>query len=261
MKKIAISILASGLLLSACKKTSELTETQNLKVEQKNMSVVAKHTWQGCPPCGDWGWNSFDGLKSTYGGKEVLLAFKLSNGSSSPFRTSQAEDIYSFIKDTFNIEGGTPSFHNNFVKNAPASVIDEHKAAPVVANANYDLKVSGNQINIKTTSQFFTTTEGDFYMIPMVVVDSVKAYQSNHPDGADTYHRLVPMAIATPENGSNALEGYKIATGKIKNGYTVNLDLKATRDLAWEENKISLAIIIVQKEEDGTMKFINAFTK
>ena len=97
----------TALVLIGCKKESTEQPTPGLEVEAKNSVLIAKHTWTGCGPCGGWGYTNFDNLINN-NPDEVHVAFK--RGNIGGYKNQQ---IYDFIKDTFNIEGGTPTFHNN----------------------------------------------------------------------------------------------------------------------------------------------------
>lgn len=257
MKKLLLPF-AAVLVLAACKKTSDSTETATLDVTEKNMAVVAKRTATWCGPCGSYGFPTFESKQTQFGTKAVYMAWKdaLSTGS------TDGSHLFDEVGPKFELGGSVPTFFNNFDAAAGAASIDEHVNAPVIANANYDLTVSGNQVTLKTTTKFFKDAEGTYYIAPYMIVDNIVGYQNGHADGNNTVHNAYVAGVAKPKSTSGSEDwGYTIAAGSVKAGYTANLDFTMTRDMGWNESDISFGLVIFKKLADDKLEFVNAFTK
>lgn len=255
MKKLILPF-AALLFLAACKKTSPAVETNNLEVEEKNMPVIAKRTATWCPPCGDWGFSTFASKETQWEGKAVLMAWK------DAFVEAEGDMLFDELTDNFPVATPTPTFFTNFNSDLGDADATEHINAPVVANSNYEMTVSGTQVNLRTTTKFFKNVEGEFYLAPYMIVDGIMGNQQVSGQGTQNleHHKYVAK-VAKPTTVSNKEHfGYKIAKGKIDAGYTVSFDFEASRDLSWNESDISFGLIIFQKQAD-TLAFVNAFTK
>jgi hypothetical protein len=249
--------LMSIFALSACKKASTEAPTTTLDVEEKNAVLIAKHTWTGCGPCGDWGFNTFESLTQN-NPDEVLVAFTLGN-----LGGYNNTAIYDFMQNTFEIPNATPTFHNNLDETlsvSEAKQIMETKG--VVANANYEMKIENGSIKLKTTTKFFQDAQGTYRLAPYLILDGIIAYQNGHPDGANTEHHRVAIDIAKPTTIAQPdFHGYRIAEGSIESGYTVNLDCEVAADPSWDPAKISFALLIFRENENGSYSLVNSFTK
>jgi hypothetical protein len=249
--------LLSVLALTACKKVSTEEPTDTLEVTEKNSVIIAKHTWTGCGPCGGWGFTNFQSLIDN-NPDEVHIAFKRGNVGG---YDNQA--IYDFFKSTFDIQGGTPTFHYNLDETSSLGAArDEMDAQGVIANANYEMEIQGDKIILKTTTKFFKEAQGTFRIAPYLVVDNLIGNQAGHPDGANTAHKKVPVDIARPLGAATSnYAGYVIADGDIKDGYTVNLECEVDIDPSWDPADISFALMIFRDNGNDNYGLINTFTK
>ncbi len=257
MKKIILPAIMA-LTLVACRKTSSMEETQSLTVSEQNMSAMGKVTATWCGPCGSWGFPKFAGYETDYAGKAVFMAFK-----DNLIPGGRSEDLYSKVGDMFKMDvSGVPTFWVNFKKGASeATAVAEHNSSPVIVNSNYDLSVSGNKVNLKTTTKFFKSVEGEYLLAPYMIVDGIVAPQNGHPDTPNTTHHKFVADVAKPTTTSTVKNwGYKIGSGKIKAGHTVTLEFEADRDPSWNASDISFGLIMV-KEQGDSLVFVNAFTK
>lgn len=262
MKNIAL-IVFSVILLVACKKEeSQLQESDFLEVEEKNMGVVAKRTWTGCGPCGDWGWKYFDDLKLQYGNHAAFMAFKLGFQGVSP----EGNTYFERVDDLFGIGGGTPRFFYNFdtihgINYSGSHSIQAHVNAEVYANSNYTFSFEGDKIKLKTTTKFFKEMEGDIVISPFLIIDNQVGNQAGHDDGPNTVHHKFVANLARPIN-TEIIEpwAYKVASGTVEEGYQINLEFEVDRNPNWTMNDVSFALIL-SKREGNRYKFINAFTK
>ena len=258
MKKniLFVSIL-SIFVFSACKKVSTEQPTPTLDVEERNSVLIAKHTWTGCGPCGGWGWDQFQNLVDN-NPDHVTVAFKRGNIGG---YGNQA--IYDFMQNMFGIPGATPTFHNNLDAGLSVGEAEQQMADDgVIANSNYEWRMEGDKIVLTTTTKFFQDVTGVFNLAPYLVLDGIIANQSGHPDGANAEHKKVVIDIAKPTTVSTSdLEGYTIADGTVKSGYTVNMEFEVDADASWDPNDVTFAMMIFQSNGDGTYKLINTFSK
>lgn len=263
MIKTFFSVIALVFIFSACKKeVSNLEESSFLEVEEKNMGVVAKRTATWCGPCGGWGFEYFDELKLKFNDKAVYMAFK--DALSLPLTVG--DTYYSRVKDIFGIDGGTPKFFYNFdtingYNYSGENSVTQHINAEVIANSNYDFTLSSDKIHVKTTTKFFQSVEGEFVISPFLILDNQTGNQAGNDDGANTVHPAYVANLAHPIK-TDVVEpwAYKVASGKVDEGYQINLEFEVDRDAEWTKNDISFALILY-KREGNNYKFVNAFTK
>lgn len=263
MIKKGIALIFIAFLLVACKKEkSNLEESTTLEVEEKNMGVVAKRTWTGCGPCGGWGFKYFDDLYLQYNNHAAFMAFKLGFDGVS----SQGKIYFEKVNDLFGIGGGTPRFFYNFdtihgINYSGSGSIDQHVNAEVIANSNYEFTFLEDKIRLKTTTKFFKSVDGDYVISPFLIVDNQVGNQAGHDDGFNTVHHKFVADLARPIN-TDIIEpwAYKVASGEVEKGYTINLEFEVDRKTEWAKNDISFALILY-KREGNKYKFVNAFTK
>jgi len=256
-KNILFLSLLSIVALGACKKESVEEPTPTLDVEEKNSVLIAKHTWTGCAPCGGWGFEQFHSLMDN-NPEHVAVAFTKGNLGG---YGNQA--IYDYFQNAFEIPNATPTFHYNL--DASSSLSGEEQAMEdqgVIANSNYEMKMAGDKIILNTTTKFFQDDLGEFYLAPYLILDGIVANQLGHPDGANTEHKKVAVGIAKPTTVTNSdFEGYVVASGEIRAGYTVNLEFEIDADASWDPNNVSFALMIMKSNGDGSFDLINTFTK
>ncbi|GAB5417355.1 MAG: hypothetical protein Crog4KO_29370 [Crocinitomicaceae bacterium] len=255
---VAALFLIGTVGLTSCKKEVivEGTSSDFLEVEQTNSSFLVKHTGTWCGPCGGWGFTNFQSQIDTYGDTEVMAATV-----SGSLGGANNEFFFDAFANALSISA-TPTFHGNFGQTTSGLLVNDHKAAPVVVNSNYEMTIEGGKINVKTTTEFFQKVSGeDYYLAPYIIVDGIVANQTGHPDGANTVHKLSLVDIATPVGVDKEAFGYKIASGDIREGYRVNLNCEADFNAAWDESKVSVALVITKRDGSGNPVFVNAFTK
>lgn len=262
LKNILLLLIIALGLLSCKKEISDLDASSFLDVEAKNMAVVAKRTATWCGPCGGWGFNYFEALKEQYEGDAVFMAFN----DAFVETPSQGDVYFSRVYQLFAIGGGTPHFFFNFdtihgVNYEGAWRIPVHVDAEVIANANYEYTLSEDKINLKTTTKFFKSQEGEFVISPFLIVDNQVGSQADHPDSPNTVHASFVANLAHPVN-SQTIEpwAYKVASGKVEKGYQINLDFEVHRNAEWTEEDISFALVLF-KRDGNKYRFVNAFTK
>lgn len=262
MKSIGYLILASLILVSCKKETSDKPETATLEVEQKNMGVVAKRTATWCGPCGGYGFTSFQNLLNNLEGEAVFLAFKGSFYHLDGYQvSSEGQLLFDNINDHFSIESSTPHFFYNFTPGSSSGMVTSHNESDVVVNSNYEFEMHPDRITLKTTTKFFQDVEGDYYITPYLIVDNQMGYQLGHDDTTHTVHKKFVAAIAKPTTVSTPEPwGYRFASGETRKNHIVNLEFETMRQPDWTTEDVSFGIVIY-KEQGDSLAFVNAFTK
>ncbi|MFT6500472.1 MAG: hypothetical protein ACJASQ_000581 [Crocinitomicaceae bacterium] len=256
-RKSIVLMMIAAVLVGSCAKKSEEVATPTLEVEENNSILIAKHTWTGCGPCGGWGFTNFENL-ITSNPDEVHVAFKM--GNVGPYNNNA---IYDHILTAFEIPGGTPKFHNNLNASLGVALAGQMQDdAGVILNANYEMEFTDdNKIKLNTTTKFFQNTEGKYRLAPFLIVDNIEAPQSGHPDTPNTLHKKVVVDIARPYDIPFDYNGYLIASGEIKTGHTINLECEVDRDPSWAKEDVSFALLMFKENPDGSLVFVNAFSK
>lgn len=246
---------AAIVLASSCRKTSEIENfSDTMDVQEKNMSLITKFTGTGCAPCGSSGYTKFEAFKDQYKGKATFLAFRSGVSMPNYYQAKKA------LSDEFGLRTSTPSFSYNYIQDDSKQIMT-HVNSEVIANSNYDLSVSGDVLNLETTTKFFKTVNGEYMVLPYVVVNGIVGYQKNHPDSPSTKLDKNVAGVANPTTfSSKEYLGYTVGKGKIAKGYTVNLDFEYQINPSWDKDKIEVVMVILKKE-NGKYSFVNSFTK
>jgi len=246
---------AAIFLAVSCKKSTEIDSfSDTLDVEKKNMSLVIKFTGTGCAPCGSSGYTKFENFKDQYKGSASFLAFRSGVGMPN-FR-----DARTALVDEFGFRTSTPSFSYNLVQD-DSKEINVHLNNEVIANSNYTYSVTDDMLNLQTTTKFFKSTTGEYYVIPYVLVDGIIGYQNNHPDSPNT---LLSRNVAGVANPTTYIQkkylGYRLGGNQFNKGYTVNLDFEYQVNPGWDKDQVKVVLVILKKE-NGDYSFVNSFSK
>lgn len=261
--KYLLPLFILAIAFTSCKKEiSNLEKSEFLVVQEKNMGVVAKRTATWCGPCGDWGFTNLESLKNQFKDEAVYMAFKTAFTSVSP----QGNEYYDKVTNLFGIPTVTPVFFYNFdtihgTNFQGVGSVSSHNNAEVIANANYEYSLTNDKIQLKTTTEFFKSVEGDYVISPFLILDNQVGAQNGHPDTPNTVHPNFVANLAHPKNiKSKESWAYKVASGNIEKGYQINLEFEVDRKAEWTEDDISFALVLF-KRVGNKYKFINAFTK
>lgn len=251
-------ILACGLLFVQCKKYQydEGLESDFLEVEEKNSSVLFHYSSTTSANSGGAGYTDFSDYLNDFDSTDVLLT--LTEGS---LGGGENDTIFSANSDAFDVSV-TSTFHTNFTTGTVAPKIGAHRSEQTIVNANYELDITDTKINIKTTTKFFQETSGEtFFLTPYVLVDSIVANQTGHPDGASTNHRKVAVDVGRIINFPVRYLGYEVASGNINAGYQFNRSFVVDRRAEWTDpDQISVALILTKRNSAGNIEFVNAHT-
>lgn len=245
-------------LFSACKKQvfSVASESDFIEVPEKNSSLIYHFSSTTSANSGTAGYSQFTNLLDLYDSAHVVITLTEGNVG-----TANNDTIFDANSAAYGVLT-TSSFLTNFGSNL-AGQMSTQENAPVVVNAAYKLELTPTKVIVHTTTEFFQDNVGDeFFLTPYIVVDSLVADQTGHPDGAATNHRKVVTEVARLKNYPVRYMGYSIASGTVNAGQRFNLTFEADRSPDWTDSEqISVALIITKKDAAGAITFVNANTK
>lgn len=254
----SLLLLAGSLLLvSSCNKHefNQSAESDFIPVEEKNSSILFHYSSTTSANSGGPGYTQFNTYLNQYDSTEVLLTLTKGN-----LAGSNSDTIHTANAAAFGVLG-TSVFQANFASQITA-MIAEQTSKQVVVNAAYELEITTDKIFIHTTTKFFKATAGEEYFItPYLLVDSIVAAQTGHPDGANTNHRKVAVDVGRLKNFPVRYMGYEIGSGSIDAGYRFNLKFEVDRLPTWTDvEQLSVALIITKKNALGEIVYVNAST-
>lgn len=247
-------VLASSIL--ACKKYSfeETSETSFLEVAEQNKSAIFFYSETDDSLSGAQGFPQFQSYLDEYDETEALAC--LTWGA---IPGGDNDTIFAANAWSIGLVGG-PAFRANLTLPDVPGSINLHKGAEVVANAACELTVDASTITITTTTEFFQTVSGDYYLTPYIVVDSILAVQNGHPDTPNTYHRKVITDVGRIPGFNAGYMGYKIAGGTVDAGQRVNLTFVANRHASWVNPAHISVLLLITKKSGSSIEFVNANT-
>lgn len=282
MKKIVLSLFTLMLVFSACKKDNNTATPgntganakdstnvpQEIVVPEKNVALINKVTGSLCPPCGSWGWTTFDELMTRNGKNAIYMGTYSDNFVAKLFITQAAEDM----ENAWGVTG-FPTFAANGIAqldratgginiqgeiNKVNAVVDAHIAGDVYVNSGFRSEIKDDVMTIETKTKFFKEVGGDVYLAVYLMEDKVIGYQSGHADGANTSHHHVLRGAAQLDGSAKAESwGYKIGTGTTASGTT--LDNKFTIDVkGYNKDNLEVAVVVWRKV-GVRYQFLNAY--
>ncbi|MCJ8288646.1 MAG: hypothetical protein HRT58_01340 [Crocinitomicaceae bacterium] len=250
-------IVASGFVFVNCKKYefNDFYESDFLPVEETNSSVLFHYSSTTNANSGGAGYTQFSNYIDLYDSTNVLLT--LTEGTVGGANNDTIFNANSAAAGILT----TSSFEANF-NSTIASAISLHSNKIVIANASYSLEFTDSKILIKTTTKFFQeSTDEEYFLTPYILVDSIVADQTGHPDGPLTNHRKVAVDVGRMKNYPVRYLGYEVASGQIDPGYQFNLSFETNRLPSWTDtDKISVALILTKRDTAGNIVFVNANT-
>lgn len=250
-------IAASSLVFVNCKKFQfdESTQSVFLPVEEKNSSALLHYSSTSSSNSGGTGYNQFLNYIDLYDSTEVLMTLTEGNVGG-----ANNDTIFSANSAAFGIV--TASVFRANLNATVASAIALHNSKEVTANASYSLEFTDSKIYISTTTKFFKESlNEEYFLTPYILVDSIVADQTGHPDGPLTNHRKVVVDVGRLKNYPVRYLGYEVASGQIDAGYQFNLSFEADRLPSWTDTEqISVALILTKRDVLGNIVFVNANT-
>jgi hypothetical protein len=265
MKKITFlttAILLTVVLFTSCKKKepNPSTETKQAHaVEKKNTGLVFKFTGTNCYYCGDWGWDMFKTLINQYHKKDAVCIGAYSQNSFaklliSPIATDMDKRVpvtkgYPTFTGIFNDAwGGGNTFES--MNNIISTSITNHKNSPVVANVGFTQKIEGDKMVVSTTTKFFQSTDGEYYLGVYILEDGIVANQAGPKGGPNAVHDNVLR-------GGNGSWGELISSGSVADGKYFDKVININLASEWNKAKLTVYSVIWKKNGDK-YDFVNA---
>ncbi len=232
--------------------TSILSFAQ-IEVPQEQRSMITKVSATWCSNCGNWGWTLMDGLVEDNADKALIVGAHYSGNL-------QTDESVAF-GNNFNVNGQPKFVLNNTDIGANSSniaakrteVADQVAAnftqSPIVNTGLEAMMSPDNQIVLRTNTQFFQATSGDYYLGLYVLENNVEENQAGSV--ADDIHPNVMRKAFGDTFGSS------LASGSIDAGMSVEATYTMPMNSDWNMDNLVLAAIIWEKVGDD-YQFVNA---
>ncbi len=249
------------IFFAGCKKKDDGGDnnTGGIAVQEKNIALVNKLTGSKCPPCGGWGWTTFEEIITANGSNAIYMGTYNNNFVAELFITPTADDLVANSG-----QSGYPTFCANGVqqldrpggavnvaseKAKVKATVDAHIAAPVVVGAGLETSTSGNTMTIKTRTKFFKNATGDHYIAVYFIENGVMGTQSGQTG-------TVPHKYVLRGHAGTSTFGEKITSGTTA-GSTFDHTFTYNLDPSW--NKANLQVVaVIWKANGGKYEFVNA---
>ncbi|MFI5172051.1 MAG: Omp28-related outer membrane protein [Chitinophagales bacterium] len=249
MKKIYIIILGVFICINL-----------SAQVPETHMALVNPKTATWCEPCGEWGVESTELMFGENMDKAVFIELHNSDDMSNTFDTEILSNFpYAAYTPAWYVDGHDATYHTDlgqvivYTESNVKDAVDSTYAIPPVVNSNFDFTLVGDLLTVNTTTKFFQSADGDYYLAMYVVEDDVDEDQ----DGAAASYRH----DFTLRTGMTASETYGelISSGAVASGAEFTKTYSVTLDAEWIPSHIWLAAVIWQKVGSDFI-YINAYT-
>ena len=226
--------------------------TQAQDAPQVQNSLVAKVTATWCTNCGNWGWTLFNGVLADNADQALVIANHYSGNLTNPTSEAIAENFNVFSQPRFilnnedqGVSSGTIAAKRVEIKDQ----IDANAAESPLANAGILATLDGDVLNVKTKTQFFQATSGEYYLGVYIIENGIVASQAGQ--GAGAVHKNVLRTSM-----SESAFGELIMDGSISMGMEIEQDFSMTLDAGWNAENLSVATIIWKKNGED-YEFVN----
>lgn len=229
---------------------------QEIQVKQVQNVLMTKKTASWCPPCGSWGWDTFEALLDADIDHTIFLAAHYSS-SNDVLYTPSGEEIVANFESTFS----RPAFfvNNKVVAGSSNDALNKIKdgiadAAAIVPTAQTGIQATyatgSRTIDVATRTQFFTNTDGEFRLGVYIVKKSMISYQASQ--GNDANHKEVLRDEIT-----DGIFGEVITTGSVTANTSV--EQQFSFDLGEEDELENIEILTLIWQKDGeSFQLINS---
>lgn len=255
MKKLALLLIAAGLMFTACDKD----DPSKLDPQQVMFALGINYTATWCGPCGNWGAPLIHDIEATSPGKVVAIT---NHASGDPMHNAT---LYGEMTADRETGGGIPSFWVGDSKVSSGDAVSSTQALLAnVPDAGMDYAVvrTGNTFDIDVQVKFFNDVTGDYYLSTYILESGIDgstnagAFKQNGVSNPDTYkHDFVIRSSATGNAYGEMITSGATANQTFDKNYSMNIDLTWTNDvyvvcILWKYDAASAA---------PTYKFVNAF--
>jgi hypothetical protein len=259
MKKLVLSLIACGLVMSA--------QAQTPKKESIGLVNKISGTW--CGPCGTWGWEMAEELITQTSGKALYVGifvgqdsygndkFKNSTGSTleGPFSTPAFGGVPDFGANAIGRMVSTPEGYVNTTqsKSNIITAINNFAATTPLASPASTMKVTGNTVTANAKVQFWSAATGEYYLAAYLIEDGAMNLQ-NGQSGTVAHHGVMrgSMSAGMPW-------GEQIAMGSIpaNQTYSKTFTFTVAADANWDKTKFKIYTVI-WKKNGSSYEFVNA---
>lgn len=269
MRKLSLLLLAA-----ASVSTSSFAQTPG----QVNRGLVTKISATWCGPCGGWGWVLTDEIKAATHDKAMYMGIFPTNsnpGWGNPEfvnNTANAfQNVSTFMgtgypshganaldKSKQNSSGG--GINTAGVKSDVIAAINDFANAPVVASTGFTVEKKGNDIIVKSKTQFWQAANGEYYLAAYMVEDGALNRQANKTSTSDPNDKIPHSNVLRGSmSGTTTADawGVQIANGAITANQTYDKEFKFTvTDSKWDMAKMKVEMIL-WKKEGSAFKYVN----
>lgn len=234
------------------------TRAQEITVEPVQMTLLTKKTATWCPPCGGWGWTTFENLLEANSEKAVVIAAHFST-SGDPLYTTTAEELI----DGFEYYPGRPIFYTNTAlisstngaeveQTAMEFVNDAYAQSPVAQTGILaTIDPTTEVLNIATKTEFFQKASGEYYLSTYLMDKEVIANQSGQGNNA-LHKNVLTNELASSTFGEVLVEG-SVAVGAT---FEKSYEIEVSEDMDMENMEF---VTIIWKKNGEAFDFVNTY--
>lgn len=231
---------------------------QSIPVEKVQFSLVTKKTATWCPICGGEAWEAFQQMLSDNNSKAIVLAAHFS--PTSELYSVTADELVKNFQQSF---GQPVFFYNTTIVSGSTSAVPRIKDSVNVAYTHSPLAQTGlkatynptnNSLIVRTRTEFYEPTQGDFFVSVYLLRKEVVANQANRSPQA--LHKQVLMRAMTANTFGENIAGGNIAAGsQFEKEFVLpmeNLSLILSGNL-------QVVAVLWKKNDANKYDFINAY--
>ena len=248
------------LLFTGCTKESDTGGTQII-VEKKNTALFTKQTATWCGLSGTWGWTLNAELVPLFEPDAICISM-YGSGASLFYNKASAEFCYRFSPGsgwpTFCVNANTQMKNGGVTTSDPdiitancVNAIDSFLIAPVICNSGFKLEISGENVRIKTRTEFFQDGgDAEYYICAYLVEDSVMGIQKGQI--GIVKHDNVLRTSAHSTTWGERITSSTTAGSVFEHTFIVKTDE------AWDIDRIKVFTAIWKKTGTTSYEFVNA---
>ena len=257
-------------------------DADGLEVERKQRASLLYYTATWCGPCGSYGSPDFKAILDNIPQSDLTsivvhdrrsqLAAFYKNNQNDTFYYSPADIT---LLSNLNLSGSLPAFYMNQqyistrfpLANAQSEVTATLELDPVLGVAA-EATADGNNINIKTKTEFFQNAEGTYHLSAFIVQKKINFRQAVGGAYQESFeHRNILRASARngKMDGQTAYGDAPIFSGSISSGETKelnwtfeyeNIGVPNANFAAWNFDPANTAVAVIIWKDAGAKKEI-----
>ncbi len=210
------------------------------------MGFVVEYTATWCGPCGSNGAPTMHGLYEM--GNVIGIT---AHASGDPMHIPA---LYNSFNSCRPSGGGIPAFWIGDNKTSSSGSMQSLLDRTPTAGVTFTATKSGNNMVVKTMTQFFEDNTGDFYLSVYILESGIDGttgeYEQNGTSDPEYKHDFVLRETNVP----NQVYGELIATGPVSKNKMVRKDYTIALDPSWDQNVYAVAVLW-RKVAGGAVEF------